>query len=144
MHNGSLKKSLFWAIFLANPCNAAILIRVKITRIISGSHLFIGDNNDTSLHISQIDFISSIKDHLWNSLVGLAIGDRELRVYKYDKNDRLDTLISIVFSGFRIIGDVLCLPDRSSITVLLEFCRHLPVSSRFTEACLCRLFIPVH
>jgi hypothetical protein len=77
-------------------------------------------------------------------MVGLAIGDRELRVYKYDKNDRLDTLISIVFSGFRIIGDVLCPPDRSSITVLLELCRHLPVSSRFTEACLCRLFIPVH
>ena len=144
MHNGSLKKSLFWAIFLASPCNAAILITVKITRIISGRHLFIDDSNDTSLHISQIDFISSIKDHLWNSLVGLAIGDRELRVYKYDKNDRPDTLISIVFSGFRIIGDVLCLPDRSGITVLLEFCRHLPVSSRFTEACLCRLFIPVH
>ena len=144
MHSGSLKKSLFWAIFLASPFNAAMPVKVKITRIISGRHLFTNDSNDTSLHISQIDFISSIKDHLWNSLVGLAIGDRELRVYKYDKNDRLDTLISIVFSGFRIIGDVLCLPDKISIIVLLEFCRRLSVSSCFTEACLCRLLIPVH
>ena len=99
MHNGSLKKSLFWAIFLANPCNAAILIRVKITRIISGRHLFIDDSNDTSLHISQIDFISSIKDHLWNSLVGLlsvTANCGSINMTKTIARIRLSQLFSVV------------------------------------------------
>lgn len=39
-HNGSLRRVVFWARFLANPVNAAILITVKTIRSISGNHFF--------------------------------------------------------------------------------------------------------
>jgi hypothetical protein len=41
LHNGSLKRVLFWAKFLANPLKAVMLITVKITRSINGNHFFI-------------------------------------------------------------------------------------------------------
>lgn len=57
LHNGSLKRVLFWAKFLANPLKAVMLITVKTTRSINGNHFFI---NTTSLaYTPETDFTCS-------------------------------------------------------------------------------------
>lgn len=62
LQSGSLSKSLFCAMFFANPCNAATLISVKRTSVNNRNHLF---TNATSV----AGIISSIKGRLDEGLV---------------------------------------------------------------------------
>lgn len=74
LQSGSLSKSLFCAMFFANPCSAATLISVKRTSVNNRNHLF---TNTTSVAGGRM-IISSIKGRLDEGLVDPLFSPRGL------------------------------------------------------------------
>ena len=74
LQSGSLSKSLFCAMFFANPCSAATRISVKRTSVNNRNHLF---TNTTSVAGGRM-IISSIKGRLDEGLVDPLFSPRGL------------------------------------------------------------------